>query len=714
MADKEATIYIVDVGSSMGKKCNGRHESNLDWAMNYVWEKITILLPDLKALRRKIKLSSTDEGDAISAIVIAISMITKYCKKLKYKRKIVLVTDALGSMDADDSSEITKKIISDNMELVVIGIDFDDAEYGFKEEDKNPVKVLAFYAEPSEAHNEAALRNLVNDCDGVYGTMQQAIDEMGVPRLKSTRPVASYKGQLTLGNPVEYDSAMCIDVERYPRTMIRAPPSASQYIQRSDLISTQLSATMLSGDGDTAMTGSDPNGLTSVRNARSYQVKDDEAPGGKRDVDREELAKGYAYGSTAVPIAESEWNVTKLETQAGLEIIGFIPWSRYERYMHMSVSCVTIPQKTNNKAIMGFSSLVHALFELESYAVARLVAKAERDPLLILLAPSIESDYECLIDVQLPFAEDLRSYRFPPLDRVVTVSGKVITQHRNIPNEALNSAMSDYVDRMDLSTFGKDDEGNPAEYMEIQDTYSAVLHRIDQAVRWRAVHPNEPIPPPFDILVKYSNPPEELVKKAKRRLEKLVAAADVKKVPPKAHSRKRARAEAAPISGIDIDALLGPARKAPKTVDPENPIPSFQKLLDGAESPASIRESAESLAKIVEKHVSDSFGGNLYGRAIEELSVMRQEMIEVEEPGVYNAILRKLKEMLLKGELGGERKDFWYEIRKNRLGLVDKKGSERSDVGEDEARESSILSGDTQIFICGYYFLLVWENFLRQ
>ena len=168
----------------------------------------------------------------------------------------------------------------------------------------------------------------MNDCDGVFGTMQQAIEEMVVPRLKSTRPVASYKGQLTLGNPAEYDSAMCIDVERYPRTMIRRPPSASQYIQRSDLISPQSSATMLSGDGDAAMAGLDMSGLTSVRNARSYQVKDPEAPGGKRDVDREELAKGYAYGSTAVPIAESEWNVTKLETQAGFEIIGFIPWNR--------------------------------------------------------------------------------------------------------------------------------------------------------------------------------------------------------------------------------------------------------------------------------------------------------------------------------------------------------------------------------------------------
>lgn len=108
---------------------------------------------------------------------------------------------------------------------------------------------------------------------------------------------------------------------------------------------------------------------------------------------------------------------------------------------------------------MALSSLIHALFELESYAVARLVAKAEKDPILILLAPSIEVDYECLLDVQLPFAEDLRSYKFPPLDRVVTVSGKVITQHRNVPNDALKTAMSDYVDRMDLSTFGKDDEG---------------------------------------------------------------------------------------------------------------------------------------------------------------------------------------------------------------------------------------------------------------
>lgn len=41
MADKEATVYVVDVGKSMGEQKNGRSISDLDWAMQYVWDKIT-------------------------------------------------------------------------------------------------------------------------------------------------------------------------------------------------------------------------------------------------------------------------------------------------------------------------------------------------------------------------------------------------------------------------------------------------------------------------------------------------------------------------------------------------------------------------------------------------------------------------------------------------------------------------------------------------
>jgi ATP-dependent DNA helicase 2 subunit 2 len=124
----------------------------------------------------------------------------------------------------------------------------------------------------------------------------------------------------------------------------------------------------------------------------------------------------------------------------------------------MGESCITIAQTVNDKARMGLSSLIHALHELESYAVARLVTKDQKGPQLLLMAPLIEPDMEALVDVPLPFAEDLRTYRFPPLDRVITTSGTLVDKHRNLPTNDLVHAMSNYVDEMDLAEFG-DDEG---------------------------------------------------------------------------------------------------------------------------------------------------------------------------------------------------------------------------------------------------------------
>ncbi|KAI9837987.1 MAG: ATP-dependent DNA helicase II subunit 2 [Sarea resinae] len=721
MADKEATVYIVDVGQSMTRQHSGRDESDLDWVMRYVWDKITstvatgrktatvgvlglrtddtsneleddesfqnisvyqpisqILMPDLKMLREKIKASNTNDGDAISALILAIHMIGKYCKKLKYRRKIILITNGLGPMDTDGVTEITKKLNEDEIELVVLGVDFDDPEFKVKEEAKNPTK----------ARNEKLLKSLTDDCDGIFGTIEQAISELGIPRVKSVRPVPSYKGQLTLGDPEQYDSAMCIDVERYPRTMVAKAPGASQFVTKTGSSgANEESSTQ--APNTAAVDGArehheQQSGLTSVKNARTYQVPDKDAPGGKRDVEREDLAKGYEYGRTAVHISESDENVTKLETTAGLDIVGFVPKQKYERFMQLSTACVIIAQKTNEKAAMALSSLVHALFELESYAVARLVTKDDKPPVLVLLAPSIEPDYECLLDVQLPFAEDVRSYKFPPLDKVVTVSGKVLMEHRNLPNDALKKAMNDFVDQMDLSDFGRDDEGEPTEYMPMEDTFSPVLHRIDQAIRWRAVHPEEAIPPPYDILTKYSKPPEGLLEKAHPSLDKIIAAADVKKVPPKQKGRKRARDQTKPLSGLNVDELLG--REKRTKISAENAIPEFKQMLATTEDLGAIEDASKQMASIIQSQIRHSLGDSGYGQATEGLRVMREEVTALEEPALYNDFITELKKKLLAGELGGDRREMWWLIRMNKLGLIDEKLSPLSSVSEEEAK----------------------------
>jgi ATP-dependent DNA helicase 2 subunit 2 len=132
MANKEATVYIVDVGLSMGDRNSGRQETNLDFALEYVWDKITttvatgrktamagvialrtdgtqneletdpayhnisvlqeisqIQMAELRKLRSELILSGTSSGDAVSAIIIAIQMIERQCRKLKYTRRIL-------------------------------------------------------------------------------------------------------------------------------------------------------------------------------------------------------------------------------------------------------------------------------------------------------------------------------------------------------------------------------------------------------------------------------------------------------------------------------------------------------------------------------------------------------------------------------------------------------------------------------------------------
>lgn len=215
-------------------------------------------------------------------------------------------------MDTDDLSQITKEISADQIELVVLGVDFDDAEYGFTEDDKDDTK----------AANEAVLKQLCEDCHGAFGTLAEAVDELERPRTKSTNPTPSYKGFLTLGNIEQYDDAMSIDVERYPKTSQAAAPSASKFVVRSGAPeATQSSAPPSNGESGNPDSG---DSLAAIHRTTTYQIEDEDGAGGKREVGLDELSKGYEYGRTAVHIAESDQNVTMFETTPGLDIVGFV------------------------------------------------------------------------------------------------------------------------------------------------------------------------------------------------------------------------------------------------------------------------------------------------------------------------------------------------------------------------------------------------------
>lgn len=729
MAGKEATVYILDLGRSMGEKRQGRDQSDLDWALEYVWDKITTtvatgrksalmsvigcrtdesdlagvmeladgyenirvfsqlkqyLLGDIRNLQEHLKPSRTNDGDLVSALAVAVQMIdsaTKGAKgnPLKYDRRIIIVTDGRGDMDTGDLEQIAMKIKDADapIDIVLLGVDFDDADSDFKEEGKESLK----------AKNEEILKKFVEDCDGNFGTLAIAIDQLHTPRLKETRPVPSYKGQLTLGDPEKYEATITIDVERYPCTMLAKPPTASSFVVRSDLggvpePSEQSSATIVGEDHPMS-------DLSAVRNQRVYQVDNQEEPGTKKNVETDELERGYEYGRTAVHISESDMNVVKLETQPSLSLVGFVKAEEFERYLPLSRSNFIVPQRANQPAQLGLSSFIHALYESECYAVARMVTKENKPPTMLLLVPRIELDWEALVDVELPFEEDMRRYKFPPLDRKLTISGKTITEHKDLPTKDLMNAMSDYVDAMDLSTFGRDEDGNEEEYAKVEDTFAPLVHRINHVIRWRATHPDPTlqIPDPPDILKKYSVPPAELLAQAEQQLSALKKAADVKKVPPKVKGRgKRQRTDRdKPLSGLDVDELLGNPKRV--KIEANNLVPSFKQALAASDDLEAIQEAANGIAKEIRSLISNSVGDSAYNRALEAIRVMKEEMTELEEPEIYNAFIRGLKQEILAGKLNGNRRDMWWRIKGSKYGLVDQKRSLVSDVTEEEARK---------------------------
>lgn len=166
MADKEAVVYIVDLGSSMADCHNGRIESDLDFSMRWIWDKISTTvaaarktwnvgvigvrtnetntglededgydnisilqelqpmdLPKMRSLQAKIKPSDTDTGDCVSAIIPAIQMIEKVAPpRLKFQRKIFMVTsgEAHLDLDPDDISTIAEKLRDHNIQLTIL------------------------------------------------------------------------------------------------------------------------------------------------------------------------------------------------------------------------------------------------------------------------------------------------------------------------------------------------------------------------------------------------------------------------------------------------------------------------------------------------------------------------------------------------------------------------------------------------------------------
>jgi len=153
-------------------------------------------------------------------------------------------------------------------------------------------------------------------------------------------------------------------------------------------------------------------------------------------------------------------------------------------------------------------------------------------------------------------------------------------------------------------------------------------------------------------------------------------------VPPKAKG-KRGREPVKPLSGLDVDALLGHTKRTELSAG--NAIPEFKRAIAKTDDEGAVEDLVSQMGRLVHQLVRTSTGDSGYARAAEHMRVLRAQLVDFEMPHLYNAFVRDLKAKIAGGALGGPRLEMWIAVREAQLGLVTLQESDESKVTLDEA-----------------------------
>ncbi|KAK4058526.1 ATP-dependent DNA helicase yku80 [Microbotryomycetes sp. JL221] len=144
-------------------------------------------------------------ADAHSALILAMEELEAIPKSRNYTKDIYLLTDGESATDWDRWEETVQRMNERGMALTVVGFNFDDAEFGYKEEDKSTIK------RTNEHHFHEIVDSLTQP--SICATLAHALDAVSHPNIKSVKTVKS--GMiLTLGDRERYpDRSLMMHIE---------------------------------------------------------------------------------------------------------------------------------------------------------------------------------------------------------------------------------------------------------------------------------------------------------------------------------------------------------------------------------------------------------------------------------------------------------------------------------------------------------------------
>lgn len=703
--NKETNVIILDVGSTMSP---GGNTTPLEGAVSAVnlfvqqkmlfkpkdevgvvlfgteetdnpledhgYENISVLrdigTPDLDLLRDIEAIAPNKaSGDFIDALIVGMDMLINYPNKAKKPiNRIYLVTNAAGEVNKDELKVVLEQFKKLETALFVFGVDFDrltEEEEDLLEEggQLSVDQKLREGKSRKKLENELLLYKMAVDVGGRVLPVKDAVETMSLFRSRAVMPTSLFSGYF------EISPHLKVKIKSHTKCRTAAFPTMKK-ISR------------------VAQESADP-GTTAVSMERSYHPINEL----EKELEKDELEKGYKYGKSLIPFSNIDVDVLKYTADRCLILIGMTSEDLVPRHHYMANTEAVVADAADPQAGVAISALVRAMKETKSVAIVRY-AKRKDSVQLGVLTPQVKDDQEFFYYHKLPFAEDIRQYQFPPLD-------PTRAKQSAVPSPEQVQAAEELINSLDLSCAGEDEYGDTTEVLKPKHTYNPVLQHFYQTVQARALKPGAPIPKLDPKIEAYVNPDEALLKKAKAELDAFQAAFPLQRVETEEKSQRRYWSDAVATTGdINLNSYVQDAKKrkvgeegeaisveaivagGTSDVGPINPVKDFDEMLARRDVDL-VDKAVEQMQERILQLVADSIRDQLYEKAVDCLKALRTGCVREEEADAFNAFLRKLR-----ASHEGKRRDaFWQLVVTAGLTLIHEEECEDSPVTKAEADE---------------------------
>ena len=411
-------------------------------------------------------------GDLWDGIVVASDALFRRTKGKKYRRRLIIFTDAEHEVHVDDEQLLGVVDGLRNLEAIVtvIGLDFVSSATFGKAATEADAEAESGDGEDEDLHSQCHSADAEggDDAGASESERMTIVKEENEKLLNSLTRLtggsviaASTLRQLldsTCGRRIPKSSRRNMEFNIAPGLTVQA--KYSLLLSKQNLKSLKKEAVLVGSNGVAMKNSLGEDMMTGVTFVTSHWDADD----ADVEVTLEKRTQAFKYGSSLIPIGGFDMEGLKMRAPVSLTVLGYVRTEEVPRTLFIG-DPYGVSGGESRQASAAISALSHGLHIEDCAALCKFVKSKDADPLLGAIFPLIEDEAQPprrLYFVQLPFAKDLQILTMQPLDDVAGSNSRAqicddlidslmlpdeCMNHEKVPNPAVRSFNKTLIER---------------------------------------------------------------------------------------------------------------------------------------------------------------------------------------------------------------------------------------------------------------------------